>query len=248
MPATFPGGIKNFGVDRANLDYIPASDTNDLRAEVVALETVALAGWVQQTEAWYYGTPSAFIVVGDRTAFYTKGRRIRWMHVSTYRYGVIVSAVYQAPNTLVTILVNNDYVFSNLAFLNTAVSDLDDPPGWPGWFAWLPAYSASGSMTFTAVTTQLAKYRVAGRACQFMFRASGTLGGVAGTGVYITCPVAPVVVTGTFLPFTAGNSETAAGAGVLDTVTPRLMVQRYDAGNYGLAAGKVVYGEGFYEW
>ena len=39
MAAVYPGGIKSFGADFVNGDTIPASCVNDLRAEVVALET-----------------------------------------------------------------------------------------------------------------------------------------------------------------------------------------------------------------
>ena len=39
MPASFPGSIKNFGSDRVDGDYIPAADVNEIRAEVVAVET-----------------------------------------------------------------------------------------------------------------------------------------------------------------------------------------------------------------
>ena len=145
-------------------------------------------------------------------------------------------------------MVNNDYVVQNLAISDQAISDHDCPPGFPDWFSWIPTYSASGAMTFTSVTTQYAKYRAHGHHIQFIFRSSGTLGGTPDTGVYVTCPVAPAVITGTYLVFTAGNSETPVGAGILDTVTPRLTVQRYDAGNYTGGAGKVVFGEGFYEW
>ena len=39
MSATFPGGVKNFGADHVNGDTLVPGDVNDLRAEVVALET-----------------------------------------------------------------------------------------------------------------------------------------------------------------------------------------------------------------
>ena len=248
MTASFPNSVKSFGSDRVNGDYIPASDMNDVRAEVVALETAALAGWFTQTETWTYASASSFTVAGDRTAFYTKGRRIKWTHATVFRYGVISSSSYGAPNTTVTILVNNDYVISNSTIITPAVSDLDNPIGFPDWFSWIPSYSASGAMTYTAVTTQLAKYRVTGRCCQFMFRSSGTLGGVAGNAVYVTCPVTPIAITGQYLAFAASNSETTLGTGTVDTVTPRLMVQRTDVANFSLAAGKVVNGQGMYEW
>ncbi len=43
MTATFPGGIKDFGSDRVNGQVIAPADINDLRAEVVALETYSVS-------------------------------------------------------------------------------------------------------------------------------------------------------------------------------------------------------------
>ena len=37
--AVFPGGVVNFGAERLDGDYIPASDINLVRAEVMAIET-----------------------------------------------------------------------------------------------------------------------------------------------------------------------------------------------------------------
>ena len=41
--SSYPGSVKNFGVDRVDGDYIPASDINEARAEIVAMETDLLA-------------------------------------------------------------------------------------------------------------------------------------------------------------------------------------------------------------
>ena len=43
MTAVYPGGVKNFGSSRVDGDYIPSSDINELREEVVALEAVISA-------------------------------------------------------------------------------------------------------------------------------------------------------------------------------------------------------------
>jgi len=42
MAASFPASVKNFGADRVDGEYIPAADMNDVRAEVVAIETLLL--------------------------------------------------------------------------------------------------------------------------------------------------------------------------------------------------------------
>jgi len=45
MTASYPSGVKSFGVDLVNGDYLLASHVNDLRAEVVAVETKLLANY-----------------------------------------------------------------------------------------------------------------------------------------------------------------------------------------------------------
>lgn len=53
---------------------------------------------------------------------------------------------------------------------------------------WQPVYSASGSMTYTSVTTSVAEYRVSGRDCSFELQAIGTIGGTVNATVLATLP------------------------------------------------------------
>ncbi len=250
MSATFPIGVKSFGVDRVDGDYIPASDMNDVRAEIVALEGAASGGWMTMPETCTYVGAQSFSVVGDRTAAYTKGRRVRWYQSVSARYEVISGSSYSAPNTTVTILTSFEYSFSAAAISALALSDLDNPLGWPDWFTWLPAYSGSGSMTFTSVTTQQARYRVTGRTVHFILRASGTTGGATNNDLRATLPVPAVAVTGQYCPFAAVVTDAASmsGRGQLDTTAQLLLFNRYDVTVFGAGAGRVIEGEGFYEW
>ena len=53
---------------------------------------------------------------------------------------------------------------------------------------WQPVYSASGSMTYTSVTTSVAEYKVSGRDCSFELQAIGTIGGTVSATVLATLP------------------------------------------------------------
>lgn len=46
MTASFPGSVKSFGTDLINGDYLQAAHVNDLRAEVVAVETALITDGV----------------------------------------------------------------------------------------------------------------------------------------------------------------------------------------------------------
>lgn len=153
MTASFPGSVKSFGADHVNGDLILPADVNDLRAEVVAIETALVGGWMAQSETWTYVDAKTFTVLGDRTAVYTKGRRIKWTQ-TTPKYGVINTSSFGGGVTTVVICVNMDYVITNAAISANAVSDLVNPPGWPVWFNWTPVVTAqTGAITTYAVNT-----------------------------------------------------------------------------------------------
>lgn len=57
------------------------------------------------------------------------------------------------------------------------------------WLTWVPTYSASGTMTFTSVTTSYAYYIRIGGLVLFHISASGTVGGTPSTGLRFTVPV-----------------------------------------------------------
>ena len=151
--ASFPGSVKSFGADRVNGEYIPASDNNDLRAEVVAIETALLnGGWLGISDAWQYASASSFTVAGDKTSIYTRGTRIKFTQ-TTVKYAIVLSSSYGAPNTTVTIVVNTDYTIANATISGQAISNLVDPRGWPDFFNWVPVWTnLTDDLSFDAAT------------------------------------------------------------------------------------------------
>lgn len=63
---------------------------------------------------------------------------------------------------------------------------------------YLPTYSAGGSMTFTSVTTQNAKYRIRNQQLYINVYAAGTTGGVASPELRFTFPIGIVVSNNQF--------------------------------------------------
>jgi hypothetical protein len=158
--ATFPSGVKSFGSDRVDGDYIPADDMNGVRAEVVALETAALAGgWLAEPLTWSYASASTFTVPGDRTAVYTKGARLRWVQAGSTKYGIVRSSSYSSTTlvTTVTILPSSDYVVLNMGISDNYYSNLDNPRGFPTWFSY--AATLTG---FSVPPATVSKYNVSG--------------------------------------------------------------------------------------
>lgn len=187
MTASFPNSVKSFGADRVDGEYIPASDMNDLRAEVVAVETTALdGGWIGSS-GWLYLSASTFSVPGDVSAVFVKGTRLKWVQTSL-KYGVVVSSVYAAGVTTVTIFITSDYILANAAISQAYFSQLAQPAGFPDWFSWSPTWTGFtvGNATVTA------KYAVLGAKLFYnVYVSLGSTSAVTGD-VSLTMPAATV--------------------------------------------------------
>jgi hypothetical protein len=148
-------------------------------------------GWIDANETWTYASASTFTVPGDVTVKYLKGTKLKWTQ-TTVKYGVVVANSYSAPNTTVTIAVNTDYTIANAVISANFYSYETCPQGYSGWFTWTPVYSASGLMTFTSVTTDVAKFQVIGSTCFVQFGCRGTTGGTADISLEVTLPIASI--------------------------------------------------------
>lgn len=118
-----------------------------------------------------------------------------------------------------------------------------------GILTWQPVYSASGSMTWTSVSTNLAEYQIIGNQCFVEVYASGTTGGSASNALNLT------------LPFNARNvsqyvglyARVADGAAALAAIaytnagTPNILSsQKYDGSNFGLGVTRYTSANGKY--
>jgi hypothetical protein len=77
MTASYPSGVKSFGVDLVNGDYLLASHVNELRAEVVAVETDLLANYKL----------SRVLTILNGTTTYTPTAGTRALYVECYGAG-----------------------------------------------------------------------------------------------------------------------------------------------------------------
>lgn len=109
--------------------------------------------------------------------------------------------------------------------------------------SWQPSYSATGSMTYTSVTTSVAEYRVVGRKFELELITLGTTGGTAAPGIRATMPFGARNYTNT-VPgsgWTADGSGTIASCIFIDGSTANLLTcRRYDGANYGLGTNRYI--------
>ena len=114
------------------------------------------------------------------------------------------------------------------------------------WSDWSPSYSASGSMTYTGVTTTYAKYFQIGEIVFFMVSADGTTGGTASNNIIVSLPVTAASYTGA-IGFGYGDLVSGVDSVIgYKTNTTELRITPNDNGNLALGAGKTFYLFGFY--
>lgn len=115
---------------------------------------------------------------------------------------------------------------------------------------WSPSYSASGSMTYTSVTTSLAAYVRIGKIVLFSLFATGTTGGSASTSLIATLPVtADATFTSANAPFacTVADGASAIGGVAYIGSSTQVYATRYDAANFGTGASRVMRVSGWYK-
>lgn len=116
------------------------------------------------------------------------------------------------------------------------------------WMNWQPAYSGSGSLTYTSVTTTFATYKIRDDATiEYRLQSSGTLGGSASTTLLSTLP---------FESSQSANSD-VCGYGLTATVTAKIFItagtpdqisfQKYDSSNYATSGACVNKVNGMYQ-
>jgi len=113
------------------------------------------------------------------------------------------------------------------------------------WTSWVPTYGASGSMTYTSVTTTFAKYIQVGKLVFYQIYASGTTGGTASNQITATLPVAGLSdsrVGSCIVQDGSGNIT-----GQVFTNATNLLIYKYDTSNFGLGASRLFIAVGFYE-
>lgn len=122
------------------------------------------------------------------------------------------------------------------------------------WLSWQPTYSGNGSMTYTSVSTTIAKYKVRPQVCEIQMICSGTVGGTPNTNLTITlpfeainAPTNPIVVGG--LLFADSGTAVGFGGGYISNASPDIInAIKYNAANWASGAGAIAnIGSGRYE-
>ncbi len=115
------------------------------------------------------------------------------------------------------------------------------------WLTWAPVYTASGSLTYTSVSTTFAKYKHTPNGIRWELRASGTLGGTASTQLLCTVPF-EALQSANSPACGFGNTAGVSAVIFVTAATPdKLTFSKYDISNYATSGACVLNAAGFYE-
>ncbi len=182
MAASFPTSIKAFTSKTDGVDDILASHVNDLQDEIAAIEGYG-GGWTPAGETWTYVSATSFRIAGDVTAKYQPGDKLK-LTQTTVKYFYVLSAVYGAPNTTITVTAGSDYSVANAPITAPYFSKAASPQSFPDWFNWAPTLTGWSTVPPTAFY----RFKIQGRSVHVMVDQTGA--SVSNTtGITITAPV-----------------------------------------------------------
>lgn len=129
--------------------------------------------------------------------------------------------------------------------VTTWVEDLVGPP----WQDWEPTFSGVNAMTFTAVTTQYARFLQVGKTVWGQIGATGTIGGVVDQYLQFTLPVASVAAAASkFNHALTNNGAYAAGHLMIPNADNTIgQAALSTLGNWTAGAGREFYSNFFYQ-
>jgi hypothetical protein len=103
--------------------------------------------------------------VETKTGKYQKGDKIK-LTQTTAKYFYIIAISYSSPNTTVTVTGGSDYTVANAAITLPYFSKIENPQGFPEFFAvTAPTFSSTGTGFTNQPTLYWKKFKISGKMC-----------------------------------------------------------------------------------
>lgn len=107
-------------------------------------------GWVPSLYDWTYFSATSVTIQGDQTKFYELGVKLRWQTGSTTNYGLVKSSSYNNGITTLSIIPNDDFIFTNTTITNPSYSYMNSLSDWWGFFDYgVGSLTSSAQLSFT---------------------------------------------------------------------------------------------------
>lgn len=107
------------------------------------------------------------------------------------------------------------------------------------WLTWQPTYTCSGSMTYTTVTTNTAKYMIRRESCLILLFAKGTTGGSASSDIIASPPITSAEQNQPLSARVIDGGNAIAGISNIST-NGNIQTKRHTADNWGLGANRYI--------
>lgn len=158
--------------------------------------------------------------------------------------GIGSAADWITPYNTIINVINGGLDDSNFTANNTNLTTIAAPVTWS---TWSPGYHGINSMSYTSVTTNVARYIKIGKLVFFYIDAIGTTGGTPDVQLGFDLPITALQST-LGLAGTATAADTTTIAGLCRfTSTSIAYVYKYDGSNWGIGANRGIRVTGIYE-
>ena len=121
-----------------------------------------ITGWIPYAYTWTYASATTFTIATDVTVYFPVGTKIK-LTQTTVKYFYVLSAVYGAPNTTITITGGSDYSLANAAITSPYYSYAVTPQEFPNEFNYTPTWSCTGTNVVLGSGTLAGKFSMQGR-------------------------------------------------------------------------------------
>ena len=152
-----------------------------------------ITGWIPYAYTWTYASATTFTIATDVTVYFPVGTKIK-LTQTTVKYFYVLSAVYGAPNTTITITGGSDYSLANAAITSPYYSYAASPQMFPNTFNFTPVWTGSVTNPVLNNGTLAGQFMMIGR--QVTYAILLTMGSTTtyGSGEWsFTLPVAAVL-------------------------------------------------------
>ena len=224
-----------YKVTRADMQTI-----SDALSALAGIDLV-VPGWIDAPHTWNYTGPAGFRIDGvDATSLYSYGTKLSCTDGGSTKYGYAGEAQYVGGNTLVAFIGGSAYTLSGGSITNPRFSLFATPYGFPGSFAYTPAYGG-----WAATPSPLdCSFSIQGRKLSAWINVIGTSAAGATT---ITLPVAAAAApaAGAQFPCRVVDNGGASAEGLAVTTASSAVVTFYRdiaLTAFTTSGGKAIYG------
>lgn len=186
-------------------------------------------GWMPAGETWAYASATTITIPAGGASKYKVGDKIK-LTQTTVKYFSVVGVA----DTTLTVTGGTDYTVASAAITLNYYSHMENPVGFPDWFAFTPTTGGGGSMTYTITSAEVSKFKVTGRMVTSWIHLLGTTGGTASNYITHTLPITPVDANNYKIAGACYTYDAAETGGFYEYLSSAVAVFKDDKTNWAL--------------